>query len=226
MDEDGTVHGGPVYYITTRLQGQASASSSPGFFAVAIILALGFMGCMVQSNSIGETFSTAFGIPTWIMGVVLVAILAASSSSAACQRLAAVTEKIVPIMAAALPGSDRLVVLIMHACQYVPATFAHDLPVRLQPRTPSWAAPPSASSLKTPSARAPSAACSPTRPAWAPRPTPTRWPRCSDPHEQGVVAMIGVFIDTFVVVTMTALVVHLHALRRVTARWPPATTRR
>ena len=47
-----------------------------------------------------------------------------------------------------------------------------------------------------------------------------------DPHEQGVVAMIGVFVDTFVVVTMTALVVHLACSTWATARWPPATTRR
>ena len=43
-----------------------------GFFAVAIILALGFMGCMVQSNSIASTMNTAFGIPTWLMGIIIV----------------------------------------------------------------------------------------------------------------------------------------------------------
>ena len=35
-----------------------------GFFAVSIILALGFMGCMVQSNSIGSTFENAFNFST------------------------------------------------------------------------------------------------------------------------------------------------------------------
>ena len=56
---------GPVYYITTAFKGGLGKFLA-GFFAVAIILALGFMGCMVQSNSIGSTFSTAFGIPGWI----------------------------------------------------------------------------------------------------------------------------------------------------------------
>ena len=69
-----------------------------GFFAVAIILALGFMGCMVQSNSIGSTFETAFGIPSWIMGVVLV-VICAFIFLGGVQRLAAVTEKLVPVMA-------------------------------------------------------------------------------------------------------------------------------
>ena len=67
VDEDGTMHGGPVYYITTAFKG-GFGKFLAGFFAVAIILALGFMGCMVQSNSIGETFQTAFGIPSWVVG--------------------------------------------------------------------------------------------------------------------------------------------------------------
>ena len=60
--------------------------------------------------------------------------------------------------------------------------------------------------LKTAISRAPSAACSRTRPVWAPRRTRMRWPT-SRPARAGTVAMIGVFIDTFVVLTMTALVV-------------------
>ena len=53
-DADGAIHGGPVYYITTAFPGRFGKFLA-GFFAVAIILALGFMGCMVQSNSIGST---------------------------------------------------------------------------------------------------------------------------------------------------------------------------
>ena len=54
-DSDGSYRGGPVYYITTAFQG-GFGKFLAGFFAIAIILALGFMGCMVQSNSIGSTF--------------------------------------------------------------------------------------------------------------------------------------------------------------------------
>ena len=73
--DDGSYHGGPVYYITTAFQG-GFGKFLAGFFAVAIILALGCMGCMVQSNSIGSTFQTAFNIPSWIVGIVLVVICA------------------------------------------------------------------------------------------------------------------------------------------------------
>ena len=116
IDKDGTVHGGPVYYITTAFKG-GFGKFLAGFFAVAIILALGLMGSMVQSNSIGSTFQTAFGIPAWVMGIVLV-IICSIIFLGGVQRLAAVTEKLVPIMAAIfLLGA--LVVLAVRI-QYIP----------------------------------------------------------------------------------------------------------
>ena len=73
VEKDGNVKGGPVYYITTAFKG-GFGKFLAGFFAIAITLALGFFGCMVQSNSIGSTMQTAFGVPSWIVGLVLVAI--------------------------------------------------------------------------------------------------------------------------------------------------------
>ena len=52
--------GGPVYYIREAFKGNGGKLLA-GFFAIAVILAMGFFGCMVQSNSIGSTFQTAFG---------------------------------------------------------------------------------------------------------------------------------------------------------------------
>ena len=119
VDANGNVRGGPVYYITRAFKG-GFGKFLAGFFAVAIILALGFMGCMVQSNSIGSTVETAFGIPSWVMGIVLV-IICAVIFLGGVQRLASVTEKIVPVMAAIfLLGG--LVVLIARI-QYIPATI-------------------------------------------------------------------------------------------------------
>ena len=94
---DGTVHGGPVYYIRKVFKG-GFGKFLAGFFAVATILALGFMGAMVQSNSIGEACQNAFGVPSWIIGVVIAA-LAAVVFIGGVQRLASVTEKLVPVMA-------------------------------------------------------------------------------------------------------------------------------
>ena len=89
VDPDGTIRGGPVYYITTAFKG-GFGKFLAGFFAIAIILALGFMGCMVQSNSIGSTFNTAFGVPNWVVGVALVVICGVIFLGGV-QRLASVT---------------------------------------------------------------------------------------------------------------------------------------
>ena len=130
VDPNGTVRGGPVYYITTAFKG-GFGKFLAGFFAVAIVLALGFMGCMVQSNSIGSTMNTAFGIPTWVSGVILV-IICAIIFLGGVQRLASVTEKIVPIMAAIflLGGLAVLVARIT----YIPATFAMIFKYAFQPQ--------------------------------------------------------------------------------------------
>ena len=98
VDKDGQIQGGPVYYITTAFKG-GFGKFLAGFFAVAVILALGFMGCMVQSNSIGSTIETAFGIPAWVAGLVLV-LICGFIFLGGVKRLASVCEKLVPIMAA------------------------------------------------------------------------------------------------------------------------------
>ena len=118
--KDGSILGGPVYYITTAFKGSFGRFLA-GFFAVAIILALGFFGCMVQSNSIGSTFQTAFGVPSWIVGVVLVVICAVIFIGG-MNRLASVTEKIVPIMAVIFIIGG--IVVLAARITYIPATFA------------------------------------------------------------------------------------------------------
>ena len=101
-DSDGSYRGGPVYYITTAFKG-GFGKFLAGFFAVAIILALGFMGCMVQSNSIGAAFSEVFSarnieIPSIVFGLILAAVIGFIFLGGV-NRLASVVEKIVPIMA-------------------------------------------------------------------------------------------------------------------------------
>ncbi|MBP3941246.1 MAG: sodium:alanine symporter family protein, partial [Christensenellaceae bacterium] len=98
VNKDGSISGGPVYYITEAFKGSFGKFLA-GFFAVAIILALGFMGTMVQSNSISQAVSTAVPvIPTWVVGLVLAAICTFIFIGG-IQRIASVAEKIVPLMA-------------------------------------------------------------------------------------------------------------------------------
>ncbi|MCI6054389.1 MAG: sodium:alanine symporter family protein [Dysosmobacter sp.] len=200
-DADGNIQGGPVYYITTAFTG-GFGKFLAGFFAIAIILALGFFGCMVQSNSIGSTFNTAFGVPTWLVGVVLV-IICAVIFLGGVQRLASVTEKIVPIMAAIfLLGG--LVVLVMRIT-YIPATFAMIFKYAFAPNAIIGGG--IGSALKIAISQGAKRGLFSNEAGMGSTPHAHAQANVAKPHDQGVVAMVGVFIDTFVVLTLNALVI-------------------
>ena len=201
VDPDGTVRGGPVYYITTAFKG-GFGKFLAGFFAVAIVLALGFMGCMVQSNSIGSTINTAFGIPTWVSGVILV-IICAVIFLGGVQRLASVTEKLVPIMAAIflLGGLAVLAVRIT----YIPATFAMIFKYAFQPQAIIGGG--FGYAIKTAISQGAKRGLFSNEAGMGSTPHAHAQANVAHPHDQGVVAMIGVFIDTFVVLTLNALVI-------------------
>ena len=199
--EDGSIKGGPVYYIRTAFTGGFGRFLA-GFFAVAITLALGFFGCMVQSNSIGSTFNTAFGIPQWVVGVVLV-VICAIIFLGGVSRLASVTEKIVPIMAA-LFLLGGLVVLIMRI-KYIPATFAMIFKYAFQPQAIIGGG--VGAAIKIAISQGAKRGLFSNEAGMGSTPHAHALADVKNPHEQGCVAMIGVFIDTFVVLTLNALVI-------------------
>ena len=201
IDKDGTIHGGPVYYITTAFKGGFGKFLS-AYFAIAIILALGFMGCMVQSNSIGANMEAAFGIPSWITGIILVAICGFIFIGGV-QRLASVTEKIVPIMAGIflLGGMAVLIVRI----QYIPATFGMIFKYAFQPQAILGGA--FGAGIKAAISQGAKRGLFSNEAGMGSTPHAHAQANVSHPHEQGMVAMIGVFIDTFVVLTLNALVI-------------------
>ena len=198
---DGSILGGPVYYITTAFKG-AFGKFLAGFFAVAIVLALGFFGCMVQSNSIGSTFQTAFGIPSWIVGIVLVAICAVIFIGG-MQRLAYVTEKVVPVMAAIFILGG-LVVLILRI-RYIPATFGLIFKYAFTPQAIIGGS--FGSAIKAAVSQGAKRGLFSNEAGMGSTPHAHAQAHVKDPHEQGTVAMIGVFVDTFVVLTLNALVI-------------------
>jgi len=200
-DADGSIRGGPVYYITTAFKGKFGKFLA-GFFSVATVLALGFMGCMVQSNSIGDTCRTAFGIPTWVMGIVVTAI-AAIVFLGGVQRLAAVTEKIVPVMALIyIIGS--LAVIVMRL-QFIPETISMVFRYAFSPDAIIGGG--LGMALKKAISQGAKRGLFSNEAGMGSTPHAHAMANVNTPHEQGVVAMIGVFIDTFIVLNMTALVV-------------------
>lgn len=200
VDADGTVHGGPVYYIKAAFKG-GFGKFLAGFFAVAIILALGFMGCMVQSNSIASTCNTAFGIPTWLMGAAIV-LVAGFIFLGGVQRLASVTEKLVPFMAIIyIAGS--LIVLLMNASA-IPEAFGLIFECAFNPQASVGGV---TFGIIAAISQGAKRGLFSNEAGMGSTPHAHALAKVKNPHEQGVVAMIGVFVDTFVVVTMTALVV-------------------
>ena len=200
-NKDGSIHGGPVYYITTAFKGGFGKFLAT-FFAIAIILALGFMGCMVQSNSIGECFQTAFGIPSWIVGVVLV-IICGIIFLGGVQRLDAVTEKVVPIMAAIFLLGGLMVLAVR--IKYIPATFGMIFKYAFEPQaivggTFGYA-------IKQAVSQGAKRGLFSNEAGMGSTPHAHAQANVATPHDQGVVAMVGVFIDTFVVLTLNALVI-------------------
>ena len=198
---DGTVAGGPVYYIK-RAFNNTFGSFLAGFFAIAITLALGFIGSMVQSNSIGSTCATAFGIPSWIVGV-LVAAASAFVFLGGIQRVASVTEKLVPIMAV-LYLAGGLVLLLMRL-PYLPETIGMIFKYAFFPNAIIGGS--IGYALKTALSQGVKRGLFSNEAGMGSTPHAHAMAKVKSPHEQGVVAMVGVFIDTFLVLTMTALVV-------------------
>ena len=199
---DGEVTGGPIYYIKAAFKGTFGKILA-GLFAVFIILALGFMGNMVQSNSIGAAFSEVFtsrniNVPPVAVGIVL-AVIAGVIFLGGTNRLAAVVEKIVPFMAGIyIIGS---LVLIFSNAAKIPDAFRMIFEGAFSPKAVLGAGAGitvreairfgvarglfsnEAGMGSTPHAHARAAA--------------------KNPHEQGLRAMISVFIDTFIILNLT-----------------------
>ena len=190
---DGQVSGGPVYYIRKAFHGRLGVFLA-GFFAVAIILALGCVGCMVQVNSISATCKTAFGIPEWETGVLL-AVLSALILIGGMKRLIKVTQTITPLMAIFFLLCGLAVLVIRF--RYLPETFGCIFKYAFSPEALIGGG--FGHAFKTALSQGIKRGLStPHMHALADVPSP---------HVQGTVAMIGLFIDTFVILTMTALVV-------------------
>ena len=209
VNPDGTIDGGPVYYIKHAFKGKFGKALA-GFFAVAATLALGFMGAMVQSNSIASNFAGVFrqfGVEdTTVVTVVvgaLVAIAAAVILLGGVQRLASVNEKIVPVMAV-LYLVGGLVVLGINI-QYIPETFGLIFKYAFSPNALIGGA--VGTALSKAISQGAKRGLFSNEAGMGSTPHAHAQANVKTPHQQGTAAIISVFIDTFIVLTMTALVV-------------------
>ncbi len=201
VGDDGEVTGGPVYYIRAAFSGSFGKILA-GIFAVLITLALGFMGNAVQSNSIAAAFNTAFGLPQWIMGIVL-AVLALFVFLGGTGRIAKITELIVPIMAAFyIVGS--LIVIIANFKE-IPYAFHAIVVGAFAPSSIVGGA--AGATVKLALTKGVARGLFSNEAGMGSTPHAHAVAKVNHPVEQGFVAMIGVFIDTFVILNLTALVI-------------------
>lgn len=214
VNEDGSVEGGPVYYIKQAFRGKFGKFLA-GFFAVAAVLALGFMGAMVQSNSIVSNFSNAIAqfasdesrdtvvLVTNIVVGFIVAATAAFILMGGVQRLASVTEKLVPIMAIFyLLGG--LVVLAINITS-LPAAFGMIFKYAFVPNALIGGA--IGVAIRKAISMGAKRGLFSNEAGMGSTPHAHALANVETPHEQGTAAIVSVFIDTFIVLTVTSLVV-------------------
>lgn len=198
VDDSGEVTGGPVYYIRAAYKGTFGKVLA-AIFAVLITLALGFFGNMVQANSIADAFKGAFGIDPVIVGVI-VAILSAFIFLGGVGRIASVTEKIVPIMAT-FYIIGALVLLIMNAGM-IPEAFRQIFVGAFNPEAAlgGFAGVAVSKAIQFGVARG----LFSNEAGMGSTPHAHAVAKVKHPCDQGMVAMMGVFIDTLIILNLTA----------------------
>jgi AGCS family alanine or glycine:cation symporter len=198
--EDGTVAGGPMYYIERGL--------GPSFrwlallFATLLGLTAFLTGNGVQANTVADTVLAVFGLDTWITGAILAALLAAVILGG-IRRIGRVTAILAPAMAVIYVVA-ALVVLAIHAGEIGP-TLALIVREAFSPSagvagtgvgavlvTMMWGVKRGLFSNEAGQGSAPIAHAA---------------AKTDEPVSEGVVALLEPFIDTIIICTMTALVV-------------------
>lgn len=196
-DDQGHVTGGPAYYISKGLGSKKLAA----FFSISIIIALGFIGNMVQSNSIADAFQTAFSLPPLLIGVIISA-LAAFVFFGGMGRIAAFTEKVVPIMAA-LYLLGGLIVLLANASHIIPALKMVFVGA-FDPAAATGGI--IGAGVKEAMRYGVARGLFSNEAGLGSTPHAHALAKVERPQDQGAVAILGVFVDTFVVLTLTGLV--------------------
>jgi AGCS family alanine or glycine:cation symporter len=196
----GSAAGGPMYSIEHGL-GRKWKPLAVAFACFAVISSFG-SGNAVQSFTVADQFRQDLGVPTWVTGLILASLVAAVILGG-IRRIGRVTSKLVPFMAATYVGS-AFIVLVMHIDQ-VPSTLALIFASAFQPAAQiggfaggtfifmlTWGIKRGLFSNESGQGSAPIAHAA---------------AKTDEPIREGVVAMLGPFIDTLIICTMTGLVI-------------------
>ncbi len=194
--------GGPAFYIKYGLGSKWLA----GFFAIAIIIALGFVGNMVQSNAItvamNQTLNAdSFGVRL-LLGV-LVAFFVGLILFGGIQRIANFAGNVVPVMAL-LYIIGSVVIVVLYWDQLLP-TLSLIVNAAINPNAAAGGV--LGATVKEAVRYGIARGLFSNEAGMGSTPHAHAVAKVKHPAEQGLVAMVGVFIDTVIICTLTALVV-------------------
>lgn len=199
--KEGQITGGPVYYIRAAFKGTFGKVLA-AIFSVLIIFALGFMGNAVQANSIGDAFATAFGVNPVIIGVI-VSLVAFFIFAGGISRIATVTEKMVPFMAFFYIIGSLIVIGVNFRA--IPSAFYSIFVGAFDPQAIAGGV--IGVTVQKAMRYGVARGLFSNEAGMGSTPHAHAIAKVDHPGDQGCVAIVSVFIDTFVVLTLTALVV-------------------
>lgn len=200
----GDLVGGPAFYISKGMgkKNPKLAKFLAGFFAVSIVIALGIIGNMVQSNSIADAVNNSFGIPKLVVGLALAAV-AGLIFIGGVQRIGRFAEMVVPAMAVLyLLGSSVLLF------KFGPELGGAFKLIFTSAFTPTAAAGGFAGAMVKQAVKmGVQRGLFSNEAGMGSTPHAHAVANVKHPAQQGLTALVGVFIDTIVVCTATALAI-------------------
>lgn len=199
---EGEIIGGPAYYISEGLGNNKFSKGLAVFFALSCVLALSFMGNAVQANSIASAFSNVFEVKPMYIGL-FVAVVSGFIFWGGTQRIASFTEKIVPLMAGLYVGASILI-MIFNFSEIIPA-FKMIIMGAFNPSSVLGGA--AGITVKEAVRYGVARGLFSNEAGMGSTPHAHAVAKVDDPSHQGAVAIITVFIDTFVVLNCTAFVI-------------------
>ncbi|OGG06200.1 MAG: hypothetical protein A3F83_15975 [Candidatus Glassbacteria bacterium RIFCSPLOWO2_12_FULL_58_11] len=199
---DGSMSGGPMHYISKGLKHHQFGKILAAVFAITGSMAcLLSTGCMMQSNSIALSFKSSFGVPFWISGAVL-AFMTGLVTIGGIKRIGVVVEKLVPFMIVFYLASSMIILLVK--VQEIPASLMLIIRSAFTPvaAVGGFAGAGVIAAMQFGVSRGVLS----NEAGLGSSPIAHGAAREDDPNRQGILAMSGVFIDTIVVCTISALV--------------------
>ncbi len=200
VDEEGNHIGGPMFYIKNGLGRNWVWLGT--LFAIFGGLAGFGIGNTVQANSVADALNANFALPHWVTGVV-VAVLAGLVLIGGIRWIAQVAGKLVPFMAVAYIIGG-LAVLVLHAAE-IPAAIALIVKHAFTPSaaTGGFAGATVMMAIQWGVARGVFS----NEAGLGSAPIAHAAAETDNPVRQGTVAMLGTFIDTIIVCSVTGLVI-------------------